>query len=408
MERTAETNRLSVTTDSWDTPAVVGTAWDDVIGEFDDVSSFAPETKMGLKLDLNRPFHKAPNFSEPSYQEDKPNDTTGIERRQLFAKQVYCLMIAIAEANGTTLDDSLREQIAQYAINIVDFRDADSVMTPFDYDPSFSQGSSTWSTANTNRVWGCERPELIITETFAGHDRKTTYDSDDDEFEQKDRPEGVFFIEIASPWNSKAYEYDGYDAVAKTVDVENDDGTSDTVELRGKRLPEGLMYDDPDDPNDDQHPERATSRIALEKKVGNDPVWRLVSVKGIVDGNENAFGQDPVLSATHPGDKWMLDLDPSGTDGPTPDRYFYFAKPFADDGDPNDPGVQAPHDIDPDKKTAIFWQQKHANLRDTDSVEFGPELTVPLVAGTPRRFPAGGAGVPNSVANATVFSRLQR
>ena len=101
---TAETNRLSVTTDSWDTPAVVGTAWDDVIGVFSNALSFAPETKMGLKLDLNRPFHKAPRPSEPNDDPkdierhfSEPNDTTGIERRQLFAKQVYCLMIAIAE-----------------------------------------------------------------------------------------------------------------------------------------------------------------------------------------------------------------------------------------------------------------------------------------------------------------------
>ena len=398
---TSETNRLSVTTDSWDTPAVVGTAWKDVIGDvFDDVSSFAPETKMGLKLDLNRPFHKAPNFSEPNDDPkdierhfSEPNDTTGIERRQLFAKQVYCLMIAIAEANGATLNDSLREQIAQYAINIVDFRDADSVMTPFDYDPSFGQGSGLWSTANTKRVWGCERPELIITETFAGHDRRTTYNTGNQAFEQKDRPEGVFFVEIASPWNSKAYEFDGSNAaVAKTVDVA---GSPEPVELRGKRLPDGLMpYDDPDDPSDDQHPERATSRIDLEKKVGADPVWRLVSVKGIVGGNENAFGEDPVLSATHPGDKWMLDLDPSGTDGPTPDRYFYFAKPYDDSVDPNAAGVQLPHGIEPAKRTAIFWQQKHGDgnygdgsTRSGDSGGFDPGPDGYGVAGTPRLFP---------------------
>ena len=50
-------------------------------------------------------------------------------------------MVMIAEKNGSTLTDSLREQIAQYAINIVDFRDADSVMTSFDYDKTFGNGS---------------------------------------------------------------------------------------------------------------------------------------------------------------------------------------------------------------------------------------------------------------------------
>ena len=62
--------------------------------------------------------------------------------------------------------------IAQYAVNIVDFRDADSVMTRFNYDPAFLS-TFLWNPPASAVVWGCERPELFITETLAWHDRRT-------------------------------------------------------------------------------------------------------------------------------------------------------------------------------------------------------------------------------------------
>jgi len=69
--------------------------------------------------------------------------------------------------------------LAQWAINVVDFRDADSIMTPFEYDLNpFDGWDVDGSLATTNDkdrdvVWGCERPELLIGETFAFHDRRT-------------------------------------------------------------------------------------------------------------------------------------------------------------------------------------------------------------------------------------------
>ena len=100
-------------------------------------------------------------------------------------------------------------RIAQWAVNCVDFRDADGTMTPFEYDvnpfdgwgwtdfaaspvvfhaidgdittddrgPNFTDGlTPTYpphAAANPERrvVWGCENPELLITEAVAFHDK---------------------------------------------------------------------------------------------------------------------------------------------------------------------------------------------------------------------------------------------
>ena len=395
----AGSSRLTVTTDSWDTPAVVGTAWSDVVAPYlatistatsstrpnarDRIQDlFAPELSMGLKIDINRPFHDHPedqnqdgilNAGEDldgnGWLDGEPNDSIGVERRQLFAQQLYCLMVMIAEKNGSTLTDSLREQIAQYAINIVDFRDADSVMTPFNYDKTFGNGSTSWSAAE--RVWGCERPELIITETFAQHDRKTTYDTQSNSFEQSDRPEGIFYVELNSPWNAQAFEYDRVNAtaVAKSIDESpppsNDfldtpfhghlNGQDDAGSLRAEPLPHELI--DPGTRGD-----LLSAAIDLEKvNANNDPVWRLASVK-----KADAFGAEPLLNTTHTGSNWIL--DPARSGGPTPERYFYFTQPVSNTADLPCHGIAS--------ETAIFWQPFPGG--------FDPAPETYGVTGTPR------------------------
>ena len=146
-------------------------------------------------------------------------------------------------------------RIAEWAVNVVDFMDADSICTPFEYDlypfsavdPTnglskdlsnpgskrtwcvdgiVDDGSGTFSQDDVKSwrglVWGCERPELLITETGAFHDRRTE-DRDDESpdmlepegnkkakvtdmmtpdtsFDQRLMPRSGFFVELYNPW----------------------------------------------------------------------------------------------------------------------------------------------------------------------------------------------------------------
>ena len=121
---------------------------------------------------------------------------------------------------------------AQWAVNVVDFRDRDSIMTPFEYDiapfaPAYLKNTGLPQNSNLpcwyvdgviddvsnpptgsddkqawrGLVWGCERPELLITETLAFHDRRTTINTGitPNTWQQQYPPEGSLFIEIYNP-----------------------------------------------------------------------------------------------------------------------------------------------------------------------------------------------------------------
>ncbi len=115
--------------------------------------------------------------------------------------------------------------LAQWAINVVTFRDADSIMYPFEYDPypfEFVEATGqAWNVdgileTNENEagiggvsrgvVWGAERPELLLTETLALHDYRTEDLDEDNEdfFQQRLSPRGSLFVEIYNPWTGHA------------------------------------------------------------------------------------------------------------------------------------------------------------------------------------------------------------
>ena len=160
--------------------------------------------------------------------------------RQLYARHLYVLMMAVADTkamlsdlqktNSTASSDDVARQIAQWAINVVAYRDHNGIMIPFPYDPNpFSGVGSGWNPDNTplHTVWGCKRPELLITETLAFHDRRTQDLSDevldkkkpggsartkpglttdknakshDPSFNSRYRPQGSLFVELYHPW----------------------------------------------------------------------------------------------------------------------------------------------------------------------------------------------------------------
>lgn len=244
---------------------------------------------------------------------------------------------------------------AQWAVNVVDFRDRDSIMTGFEYDvepfrdnngdglpwdvdgfigltpgadgawgirgddDNGNQFFDEWEEAGaggddvvspddntpaneqvTNAyrrvVWGCERPELLITETLAFHDRRSTDESTgggtiaggDTDFDQKYRPKGSVIIELFNP--------------GPRYDAKYTDGTF--------VAPPAELYDD------------QLRGIELHKKTpfGNWPVWRLAIQEGALTP------QNPPASPEVPAP-----LEPRITiDGNW--RTVYFTQPPSDDG----------------------------------------------------------------------------
>ena len=183
----AEEARLKVTTDSWDTTAITGsaalvlfgtqsgstgwlqrTAFDTLaIGGSTPLSGIiGGEVARGERFDLNRPL-AASGTANAGY--DAGN--VYYRQRQAYFKDLYTLLFALDRGSGGATPAA---EIAQWVANAVEFRDADSVMTPFEFDSDPANGWTVDGDVRTNSgesdravVFGVERPEILIQETLA-------------------------------------------------------------------------------------------------------------------------------------------------------------------------------------------------------------------------------------------------
>ena len=186
-----------------------------------------------------------------SYANPFPSETRGrLGSRQILARNLYCLAQLIiprdfvfpgmAGAPTALARARIRgKAIAQWAVNVVDFRDADAAMTRFEFDilpfgsnsgaaANFGTGvpgglpmkSAGWAPdriqhdgnkAYVGVVWGMEMPELLLTETLAMHDKRlkdtdmdttgasTASGTPDDDFDQLRFPLASLFLELYNP-----------------------------------------------------------------------------------------------------------------------------------------------------------------------------------------------------------------
>ena len=156
--------------------------------------------------------------------------------RQVFARQLFVLAwLAAGDYQNPVREypdppdvnrDGLRDQddihaLAQWCVNVVDFCDPDSIMTPFEYDVNPFDGWGVDGDPNTPRrmevqaldrrlVFGMERPELLISETIATHDRRSEdLDADggdissgndnNNDFDAELMPVASVFVELFNP-----------------------------------------------------------------------------------------------------------------------------------------------------------------------------------------------------------------
>ncbi|WP_417748068.1 hypothetical protein [Rosistilla oblonga] len=256
-------------------------------------SVIAPELRLGQRLNLNRPigngidtdgdgvvddpqeilaaiesFYPAIDATSGSIVNTQwttgsgsvmPADLTPEEvsrnSRTLLARHLYCLAMFVTrdESANTAFDyrssttghpatpaEYRAWRLAQWAVNVVDFRDGDSIMTGFEYDVDPYDGWDVdGNLATTNDtlpdgttptprgvVWGMEAPELLLTESLNFHDRRvkdSEFDSgdmskrlpdpatddwgdNDDDVDQYRIPQGTTVLELFCPRSPQKFD----------------------------------------------------------------------------------------------------------------------------------------------------------------------------------------------------------
>lgn len=188
--------------------------------------------------------------------------------RDRLARHIYCLLMATVPNTPPNANITRPQWLAQLAVNMVDFRDADATMTMFEYDTNPFDG---WDVDGVNDphvktpeaqsgiVIGMEHPDLLLTESLVTHDRRVRDTGWDDsnppvmaEDPQKKRgpngdrdldqyriPQGSWFFELFCPRNRLSeieFNTNGVDAEDSVPPGDLYDNASGRLDL-GRMLP---------------------------------------------------------------------------------------------------------------------------------------------------------------------------
>jgi hypothetical protein len=256
--------------------------------------------------------------------------------RQLYARHLYILMLTLADTDAIRAhwfggnDENMKRMIAQWAVNVVAYRDHNNIMIPFPYDlDPFTADPNTkqyWKPDNTvkHTVWGCKRPDLLLTEAIAFHDRRTQDLTDevvnktkpgadpkrakpgtttttgvdkDPSFNSHYRPQGSLFIELLNPWPTMEW---------RTPDLAPSSGSAG-VDLT-KITPPG---------------------IGAAGNLPPSPVWRLVIVDSSkfpapLNGDELADPDDPIVAQRPLIERVVYFVNPQNLTYPTEGKITHY------------------------------------------------------------------------------------
>lgn len=198
--------------DEWDEWVIVGASHGNYPTQLEQYFNTTNPTALPIPID--------------QYLVDTPRTgmDAGLEPKQLFARELYCLAqlvvpedyVFVGSPTGNATDGVTQayraRKLAQWAINVVDYRDVDVAMTRFPYDRNPFDG---WAPGSGDVVWGMEQPELLLRESLALHNfnvKDTNVDDDkqsdmndpdpaktDDDPDQYKLPMGGLYLELYAP-----------------------------------------------------------------------------------------------------------------------------------------------------------------------------------------------------------------
>jgi len=395
-------------------PAVPNT----LVGRQRFASLFPADFRQGLRMNPNQPFgngrddngnglidepveleNVAQQESFPVVQSNGPvavssvtgvygssvgNEPARLASRQLLARQIYCLAYMLTPLDGVDLpgvpagDARYRQKrarmLAQWAVNIVDFRDGDVAMTRFPYDDDpFDIGSSSnlpfeWEPQPGNVVWGMEFPELQLTESLAIHDKRTK-DTDqdsgtqgtktnaamnaDDDFDQYRLPQGSLFLELYATRTTGSPTDQTLPAASPSLYV-NDSGQL-KLDL-GKMAPSSPTFGQ--QPvwrvgiSNVEQPGQSPNELLRSGSVASPSLMYQSSINGDSDG-DGTNDRD--------GSGLVFDFDNTGT-SLTFDRMIWFANVDPSAGGNNSPIPNLTGSSDPrrDQYPRVFFSRNNA------------------------------------------------